>query len=75
MTSTVSPPNRELRRHPERLMTLSQLIEARPWLTERYVRRLVAERRVGFYKPGLRLLFDVDEVDAYVEQTRVDPAG
>lgn len=57
-------------------MTLVQLLEQRPWLNERYVRRLVAERRIAFYKPAGkrgRLVFDLADVDAYVERSRVDP--
>ena len=53
-------------------LTLKQLIEARPWLTERYVRRLVAERRVPFSKVGERLLFDVADFDHLVEVGRVE---
>ena len=51
---------------------LPQLLEQRPWLTERYVRRLVAERRIGFYKVGNVLVFDTDEIDRLLEAGRVD---
>jgi excisionase family DNA binding protein len=53
-------------------VTLKQLLEARPWLTERFVRRLVAERRVPFSKVGERLLFDVADFDELVEAGRVE---
>ena len=53
-------------------LTLKQLLEARPWLTERYVRRLVAERRIRFSKVGERLLFDVADFDRLVEAGRVE---
>jgi excisionase family DNA binding protein len=54
------------------LMTLPQLLEARPWLTERFVRTLVAERRIPFHKVGRKLIFDLSDVDALVEAGRVE---
>ena len=42
-------------------LTLAQLLEERKWLRERYVRRLVAERRSRFWKVGNKLLFDPAE--------------
>jgi len=74
-TTTRAAPNREQRRHPEQLVTLKQLLELRPWLTERYVRRLVSEHRVGYFKPAGNLLFDLGEIDDYVACGRVDPVG
>jgi hypothetical protein len=57
------------------LMTLTQLLEARPYLTERWVRSMVARRdpgeRMPHYKPGGRLLFDPDEVDAWMRRAPV----
>jgi excisionase family DNA binding protein len=58
-----------------RLVTLPMAIEERPWLTERWLRRLVAERRVPFHKVGGRLLFDLDDLDKWAEAGRVEPAG
>jgi len=56
-----------------RLVTLPQALEHHPWLTERYLRRLVAERRIPYYKPsGGRLLFDLADIDALVETSRVE---
>lgn len=55
------------------LVTLAQAVEARPWLTERFLRRLVAERRVAFHKVGGRLLFDLSDLDALAERGRVEP--
>jgi len=56
-----------------RLVTLRQVLDERPWLTERYLRRLVAERRVTFYKPSPgRLLFDLDDIDKLAEVGRVE---
>lgn len=37
------------------------------------VRRLVAERRIPFYKPTKYLLFDRDELDQWVRRHRTDP--
>jgi hypothetical protein len=55
---------------------LDQLLEARPFLTERWVRRLVFERRIPFAKlgngPKARLIFNLDDVDAMVESGRVE---
>ncbi len=55
-----------------KLATLTQAVEQRPWLTERLLRRLVSERRVPFYKPSGRLLFDLEELDAWAEAARVE---
>jgi excisionase family DNA binding protein len=49
-------------------------------VTERFVRRLVAERRVPFYKVGKFVRFDPDRIDAWLAATSVDctcaqPAG
>lgn len=41
----------------------------------RYVRRLVAERRIPFYKFGHLLRFDSDEVEAWLDRTRVGEIG
>lgn len=40
---------------------------------ERYVRRLVDERRIPYRKIGRLLRFDADEVEAWLEKCRVDP--
>lgn len=39
---------------------------------ERYVRRLVEERRIPYRKIGRLLRFDADEVEAWIEGCRVD---
>ena len=38
----------------------------------RYVRRLVAERRIPYFKLGHLLRFDSAEVDDWLDRTRVD---
>ncbi|MBK9180968.1 MAG: DNA-binding protein [Acidimicrobiales bacterium] len=59
---------------PRQLVTIPQAVEARPWLTERYLRRLVAERRLPYHKVAGRLLFDLADLDAHAEEHRVEPA-
>lgn len=39
----------------------------------RHVRRLVSERRIPFHKWGRLLRFDVDEVNRWLDVTRVAP--
>jgi len=38
-----------------------------------FLRRLVAERRIPYYKPGKYLLFDRNDLIAWVRRFRVDP--
>jgi hypothetical protein len=52
--------------------TLPQVLEERPWLSERYLRRLVYERKIPFSKLDGRLLFDLADIDDYVERHRVE---
>lgn len=52
--------------------TLPQVLVERPWLTERYLRRLVAERRIPYSKAGRKLLFDLADLDAFAEASRVE---
>jgi len=39
-------------------------------VTVRHVRRLVAEERIPYLKWGLNLHFDLDEIDAWIDQHR-----
>jgi excisionase family DNA binding protein len=55
------------------LVRLPQAVEARPWTSERLLRRLVAERRIPFHKVAGRLLFDLADLDAFAEAGRVEP--
>ncbi len=43
-------------------------------VTERYVRRLVYERRVPFYKVGRLVRFRETELDQWLEASRVEPS-
>lgn len=40
---------------------------------ERFVRRLVAQRRVRFYRVGRYVRFDAVDLDSFIESGRVDP--
>lgn len=40
--------------------------------SERFMRRLVFERRIRFYKPGKHISFAVADLDAFMESGRVD---
>ncbi|WP_280395351.1 excisionase family DNA-binding protein [Nocardia brasiliensis] len=40
---------------------------------ERFVRRLVAERRIVFYKVGTHVRFKITDLEAYVQAGRVEP--
>ena len=41
-------------------------------ITPRHVRRMVAERRIPFFKVGRFVRFDPGELDLWLEQRRVD---
>jgi excisionase family DNA binding protein len=44
-------------------------------VSPRFMRRLVAERRVSFVKLGRHVRFDVEDLDRFVESGRVEAAG
>jgi len=44
-------------------------------VTPRFIRRLVAERRLPFVKLGRHLRFDTADLDRFVEAGRVDAVG
>jgi excisionase family DNA binding protein len=56
----------------ERYLTV---VEAAAFLntSERFVRRLVAERRVAFHHVGRHVRFGVSDLDAFVRAGRVEP--
>lgn len=41
--------------------------------TERFVRRLVGDRRIAFHKVGKYVRFDQDDVDDWIARGRVEP--
>jgi hypothetical protein len=59
------------------LLTLRQLVQCRPELTERWVRSMCSRtneaERLPHYKPGGRLLFDPVEVDVFLRRNHVGP--
>jgi excisionase family DNA binding protein len=59
---------------PTRFLTLQQVVDEYPWITERWLRRAVHEKRIPFYKVGGRLLFNPDELDQWIRDQRVEPA-
>jgi excisionase family DNA binding protein len=44
-------------------------------VTDRYIRRLVAEQRIAYFKVGRLLRFAAVDLDAYLEACRVEPAA
>jgi len=43
--------------------------------SERFIRRLIAERRVAFHKLGKHVRFAVTDLDEYVAAGRVEPVS
>ena len=54
------------------LMT-SEDVAAKPRTSLRFVRRLVAERRIEYVKVGRAVRFEPSAVAAYVDRNRVQP--
>jgi excisionase family DNA binding protein len=54
--------------------TLLDVDGAAEWLCvdERFVRRLVAERRVSYHKVGRYLRFDVRDLDDFLDACRIE---
>jgi excisionase family DNA binding protein len=44
-------------------------------VTDRYIRRLVAEQRIAYFKVGRLLRFAAIDLDAYLAACRVEPAA
>jgi len=63
-------------KHPESGRPPLTLAQAAAHLnvSERFVRRLVAERRIAFHKVGHFLRFRAVDLDAFLEAGRVEPA-
>jgi excisionase family DNA binding protein len=57
----------------ERLLTIDE-VATRLNVGTRFVRRLVAERRIAFHKVGRHVRFDPADVDALIEAGRVERA-
>lgn len=54
-------------------LTVKQAAEKYPALGERFLRRLVAERRLTYYKVGSRVLFAESDILDLIERGRVSP--
>lgn len=55
------------------LVPLVEVPRLRPWVSVRFLRRLVAERRIPFHRlGGRRILLDLDDLDALAEAGRVE---
>ena len=42
-------------------------------VTERYMRRLVTERRIPYFKVGRLLRFSTEDLDDFLEASRIEP--
>lgn len=57
-----------------RYFTIRTAAEAYPGVfTERLLRRLVAERRIGFTKAGQKIVFAEADLEGYLAANRVEP--
>ena len=59
-------------RYPERLLGVDEVADSLG-VTNRFVRRLVAERRIPFVKVGKFVRFDPAEVNRWIDRQRVEP--
>jgi excisionase family DNA binding protein len=56
----------------EQLIDIAGLAE-RLGVGERFVRRLVEERRIPFFKIGRHVRFHLDDVEQWIHENRVEP--
>jgi excisionase family DNA binding protein len=56
----------------DRMLTIDQVAE-RLGTSPRFVRRLVAERRIAFNKVGRHVRFNASDVERFIEAGRVEP--
>lgn len=56
-----------------RLLAINEVAE-RMSVTPRFVRRLIAERRIRYYKLGRHVRLAQDDVDEWVRQRSVEPS-
>ena len=59
-------------RYAGELLTVEQAAD-RIRMSARYVRRLIAERRIGFYRLGRSVRIDPAELTAFVTAGRIEP--
>ena len=55
------------------LVTLTQAERERPWATRRYLRRLIAEKRIGYFKPGGTILLPGNSSNTRSNPALTDP--
>lgn len=55
------------------LRTIKQVIAERPFATERWLRRLIYEKRLRYFKVGGKVLIDLNDLDELVESGKVEP--
>jgi hypothetical protein len=59
-------------------VTVKEAAQLRPWASERWLRRAIFEHRIAYHKlgsgRGARVLVDLDDLDRYAEQGRIEPA-
>lgn len=65
-------PTRRPHELPHELLTIDQAAD-RIGMSARYVRRLIAERRVPFYRLGRAVRLDPNDLSAHVCAGRVEP--
>jgi hypothetical protein len=56
----------------ESYLSFQQAVDRHDWLTARYLRRLVSERRIAHPEVGGRLVFAASDLDALVASNRVE---
>jgi len=44
-------------------------------VAERYMRRLVTDRRLPYFKVGRLLRFSAEDLDAFLESSRIEPSA
>jgi excisionase family DNA binding protein len=64
---------RDDRPRPSELLTVADAA-GRLGVPVRFIRRLIAERRIRFYKIGRYVRIDGRDLDAFIEAGRVDPS-
>lgn len=73
-SGALSSPHAESPGRRGRYFTIPQAVEAYPGvLTERLIRRLVAERRIAFSYAGRRVVLAEADIEAYLDANRREP--
>jgi hypothetical protein len=60
---------------PKRLVSIKEAHKLRPYLSERFLRYLHADGRVPSWILANRVMFDLEDLDAYVASCRSDQPG